>query len=246
VRRAPLTVRAAGLLGLAWTLSAAPAAAEIPLPSYRDRLAVEAWHAVNGHIAEAGRIRLDIDPSDPPAEQREVRRQAEAQLRLAIAGADAFAKQVTPTSGLAYLTGLAWRLLGDDTRAEAAYRRSIELDPNGATDAWYDLGEVLITREDWAGADHAFKQVSAGLTTGPEAWRGPIRRAEIAAWQGDPEAFEAHVEEALRRGFRMDQIRMQPQWRTFYADERLKETIEKLVQVYGSRDLLLDLGAPAP
>lgn len=234
-------MRAAALLGLLGLLSAVPATAEIPLPSYRERLAVEAWYAVNGHITQAARIRSDIDEGDTPAERRTLDRQADDELRKAIQAADTFAAQVTPTSGLAYLTGLSWRLLRDDQKAEAAYRRSIELDPEGAVDAWYDLGEILLRRGDWAGADAAFERVSAGLTSGPESWRGPLRRADVAARKGDTVAFEVHVHEALRRGFRMDQVRTLDQWRDYYADERLRGTIEKLVQVYGSRDLIDDL-----
>ena len=230
-----------GVLILGWALAVPPAAAEIPLPSYRDRLAVEAWYGVNGHILEASRIRADIDSDDPVGERRALDRQADDKLREAIRAADTFADQVTPTSGLAYLTGLCWRLLGDDTKAEAAYRRSIELDPTGATDAWYDLGEILLARADWAGADHAFAQVSSGLTSGPEAWRGPLRRADVAGRQSDAAGFETHVHEALRRGFRMEQVRTLDQWRDYYADPRLRDTVVKLVQVYGSRDLLEDI-----
>jgi len=233
------------LLPLLLALSAPlPAAAELPLPSYEKQLGLRAWHRVNQHLERGVRLRAEASPQRDPERLAELEREADASLRKAIAEAEAFRKTVTDTSGIAYLEGLAWRLLDEPDKAQAAWRRSIELDPQGATDAWHDLGELLITRQEWAEADACFAQVTEHLDTGPHAWRGPLRQAEVAAWQGDAQAMEKHLHQALRRGFRMDTIRGEPQWQTFYADPRLHDTVEKMVLVYGDRSLLPALGGP--
>lgn len=232
------------VLGALLTLLSAPAAAERPLPSLRDELGIEAWYEVNAHIDEAGRLRTEQDPERNPERAAELEAQADAQLRKAIARATAFRQTVAETSGLAYLEGLAWRLLGDDAKAEAAWRRSIALDPEGAVDAWHDLGELLISRQAWADADDAFGHVTRGVTSGPQAWRGPLRQAEVAGWQGDPKGLEDHLQEALRRGYRMQWLSGLPQWRAFYADPRLHDVVGRYARVYGGRDLLEGLETP--
>ena len=220
------------------------ASAEVPLPSYEKRLGIAAWYRVNEHIDRGRRLQSQQSPQLSPENQAELKREAEAAFRAAIDEAEAFRTTVTDTSGVAYLEGLAWRYLEQPTRAEAAWRRSIDLDPAGAVDAWHDLGELMLPRQQWDEADACFAKVTEHLTTGQEAWRGPLRQAEVAAWKGDAERMEQHLHEALRRGFNLNFIRHQPQWRTFYADPRLHDTVEKMVLVYGDRSLLPVLGAP--
>ena len=221
------------------------AQAEIPLPSYEARLGTRAWHAVDRHFERGVSLRADAAARRDPALRRELEAEADAAFRKAIEEATAYRQTVRDTSGLAYLEGLSWRMLDEPTKAEAAYRRSIELDPEGATDAWHDLGELLMTQEEWAEADAAFAHVTAQITDGPHAWQGPLRQAEVAAWQGDAAGLEKHLHEALRRGFKMDTIRGQPQWSSFYGDPRLHDTVEKMVRVYGDPSLLPALG-PGP
>ncbi|MFK7929021.1 MAG: tetratricopeptide repeat protein [Myxococcota bacterium] len=221
-------------LGLAPT----DASAEVPLPSFETHQGIEAWLAVNAHIERASSIRAQADPDRSPQRAAELRRTADAELRLAVDTASAYETQVRPTSGLAYLKGLSWRLLEEPERAKVEWQRSIELDPVGAIDAYHDLGELLMTQKDWTGAEAAFKKVSEGVPDGPQAWRGPLRLAEVAAWQGDKRGLETWLTEALRRGYQMTWIKNEPQWKVFYADERLRRTVEKMVVVYGERSLL--------
>lgn len=223
------------LLGL---LLSPAASAELPLPDYGQALGIRAWHRVNGHLERGVRLRTEAAPHRDPARVAELEREADAAFHTALDEIHAFRTTVRDTSGLAYLEGLAWRLLHDPAKAEAAFRHSIELDPDGAVDAWHDLGELLMTREAWPEADRCFAEVTEHLDTGPHAWRGPLRQSEVAAWQGDAEGMERHLQEALRRGFRMDYIRGEPQWRQFYADPRTRGVVEKMVTVYGDQSLL--------
>jgi len=210
------------------------ARAEVPLPSYRVKLGVEAWLQVNAILEEGRALRLAGEPDSVVF----------ARYQAAIQVARRFESQVAATSGLAYLEGLAYRLLGQEQAAEAEYRRSIQLDPSGAVDAWYDLGEILQSRGEWAEADRAFGEVARLFPTGPESWRGPLRRAEVAAWQGDPRRFETHLLEALRRGYRLERVQGEPQWRSFYADTRMRPTLERMILGYGDRRILDQLREP--
>jgi hypothetical protein len=66
--------------------------------------------------------------------------------------------------------------------------------------------------------------------------------AEVAGAQRDVQAFEANIREALRRGFSLQQISGQPHWKLFYQDEVLRDSVQKLVRVYGDPSILDSLG----
>jgi len=163
-----------------------------------------------------------------------------AKYREALRIAQNFETQVVETSGLAYLRGLTWRQMGDLSKAEFHYLRSIRLDENAA-DAWYDLGEIQFIQNRLPEARISFEHVSRLITTGPNAWRGPIRIAEVAGTQRDVVGFEANIREALRRGFSLHQIRGQPNWKAFYQDELLRDSVQKLIRVYGDPSILKSL-----
>lgn len=194
------------------------ALAEVPLPSWRDELAVQRWHEVDA-LLTAG------------------------QAEEAIAAVRRFEARVTPDARLAYLEGLAHRQLGDNRAAERAYVRSVDMDP-ARQDAWYDLGELYLVQGRYDEADVAFGHVEELVDRGDRAWLGPWRRAEVAGWRRDPDAFEAHLREALRRGFTFREIEGRDNWRAFYADPVLRDSIRKLVTVYGDDSTLDSLEAP--
>lgn len=236
---APTTHRLITALSVAAALGlAGPAAAEVPPPPFDKHLGIQAWLDANQHIEAAGRLRAQRDPDRNATRAADLERQAQAELRTGLTKIAAYEAQVQPTSGLAYLKGLAHRLLHDDKAAETAWRRSIALDPTGAIDAHHDLGELLLSQQRWDEADASFAQVTAAITTGPQAWRGPLRQAEVAGWKGDRRALEAHLTEALRRGLNLTYLRPEPQWRTFLATPELHRTVEKMLLIYGSRELL--------
>jgi len=184
----------------------------VPLPSYRHQLATEEWYRVSDLIDQG----LADD---------------------AIDRATRFQRQVSPDARLEYLTGLAWRRAGNDRRAERHYRRAVEMDPE-REDAWYDLGELLVAQNRLDEAEHAFSQVARLVPYGTNSWLGPWRLAEVAAHRQDPERFEEHMREALRRGFSFRQIEGLPNWKAFYADPVMRDSVEKLVTVYGDRRTL--------
>lgn len=188
------------------------AQAEMPLPSYRTAATRAAWYDVNELV--------------------EARRYEEA-----IARAEAFEETVTETAGLEYLVGLSWRMLDDGKKAEAHLRRSVELDPEYAA-PWGELGEIYMVQGRFDEARTCFEHVTELVQTGPGATSGPRRLAEIAAQQGDAPAFETHIREALRRGFSFREIAGLPNWQRYYADPRVRDSIEKMVTVYGDKRIL--------
>lgn len=199
----------------------AVAAAAPPLPTYDSVLARDAWRRADAAL-EAG-CRLD------PAQGGVVCVEGVTeQVRTAV---DAFAATLFPDGPLAYLGGLAARYAGDAADAERRYRAALSLDPT-LVEAWYDLGELLLASGRRDEARQAFTEVSARVTTGPNAWLGPWRLAEVAADGRDPAVFEAELREALRRGFTFRRVAGLPNWRAYYADPALQPTLRALLTVY--------------
>jgi tetratricopeptide (TPR) repeat protein len=208
----------------------APAAGEVPLPSYRDDLALAAWHAINDQIESACEIR--------PESVALVC--SEAMLDEAISEAQAFQSSLFPDARLEYLIGLAHKYAGRVDLAITHYRRAVERDP-GRQDAWHDLGESYLVRGQFDAAKFAFQKVSLLVSTGKHSWIGPWRLGEIAAHEGKADEFEEHIREALRRGFSFNQIRGLANWKAFYANPVMHDSIEKLVTVYGDPVVLRTL-----
>ncbi|MBT3221485.1 MAG: tetratricopeptide repeat protein, partial [Proteobacteria bacterium] len=198
--------------------------AEIPLPSYRDDLALTSWYEVNDRIEDA--CLRDRETQQCVGWDGEI-------LDDAIAMADRFQDYLYRDARLEYLTGLAYKLSNNNSKAKARYRAAVHLDPN-RVDAWHDLGEVYLADGQFDQAKEAFSQVNSLLPTGPKAWVGPWRLAEVAAHQQDPVAFEEQMREALRRGFSFRQIEGLPNWKAFYADPVMGDSVAKLITVYGS------------
>lgn len=206
------------------------AAAELPLPSYRDAIARVHWHDVNARIENA--CTFDGGQAawvcDTPTVER------------ALEDASAFSEQAFEDAGITYLLGYGNRVLGRAGRAERHYARAVALDPEYET-AWYDLGELQLAHGQLAEAERAFTEVARLRAEGPNAWVGPWRLAEVAAHRHDPAAFERHMKEALRRGFSFRQIAGLPNWQAFYADPAMTSSIEKLLTVYGSPEIIESL-----
>lgn len=208
------------LWSLAW--------ASMPLPAYDDQVVQVRWHKVNRLIEAA----CEPGPGGYGC--------AREPLLEAIELAQRFQDQVTVDARLEYLIGLAYRGLDDSSNAEKHLRKSVELDA-GRTDAWHDLGELLLDRKAYGEAKHAFTQVDERVTRGSRAWVGPFRLAEVAAWEHDPEAFEQHLRKAIQRGFSFRLVLHDPDWRTFAADPEIGPSVSKLVTVYGTPDQLKTL-----
>lgn len=208
-----------GLLGLAL--------AAMPLPDYGAELAKSRWYDVDRVLTNGCRF-------DPEATAIAC---DEGTTSLAREMATEFQRVVRPDAGLTYLVALAHRYDGDNGEAIQNYQRSIALDPTYEA-AWYDLGEVWLIQGDYDKAAEAFEQVATLRAVGDAAWLGPWRRAEVAAHQHQAEPFETWMREALERGFSFRQIEGQPQWKGFYADPALRDSVEKLITVYGTPDTL--------
>ena len=144
---------------------------------------------------------------------------------------------VQEDAGLTYLIGLAWRYKGEHGQARAAWEKATTQDPDYRA-PWYDLGELYLGAGELDKATHAFEQV-ARLTEDPtQLWIAPWRLAEVAASAGNPAAFETHMREALRHGFSFHTITGLPNWQAYLADPKVGPSVEKLISVYGSREVL--------
>ena len=208
------------------------ASAEMPLPDYADSLVQARWHEVDSLI-EAGCHRLGSGQATCNPEP----------LDEAIAKASAFEAVVVEDARLAYLIGLAAQLKGDVATAESNWRRAVRLDEERA-DAWHDLGELTLAQGRLDDAAEAFAHVTDLVSRGNKAWLGPWRQAEVAAQQGDAAEFEAHMRKALERGFSFRLVQGLPAWKGFLADPVIGPSVQKLVTVYGSEEVLDSLRAP--
>lgn len=200
------------------------ARAEVPLPSYREEVVRARWAQVD-----------DLLRAECTTDQFPVRCTPGATER-AVALVDAFGATVTRDAGLEYLAGLALRYAGRDDDATRRYEAALALDRDRA-DAWYDLGEIRLAAGDTARAREAFTEVARLRATGQLAWIGPWRLAEVAATEHDAAAVERHLEDALRLGFSFRAIAQLDNWRRFYADPALHDTLDKLLTVYASPDV---------
>lgn len=198
--------------------------AEIPLPSFRKELARQRWAEVDDILTEG--CTTDSFPV----------RCLQGVPERAITSADRWQQALGPDAGLQYLAGLAARYAGREDEAILRYRDAVKIDPERA-EAWYDLGEIYQSRGDLAEARKAFGRTAQLRTEGELAWVGPWRLAEVGALEHDPVAFERDLKEALRRGFTLRTIAGQPNWKTFYADPALRDTLDKLLTVYGDDDI---------
>ena len=205
--------------------------ASMPLPAYDDVRIQAHWHEINRLIEVAcepgpGGLGCVEDP-----------------LREAIAKATTFQETVTVDARMEYLIGLAYRGLNDKKSAEVHLQMAVDLDPN-RTDAWHDLGELLLDRSAIADAKKAFTEVDRRLTRGSRAWVGPFRLAEVAAHEQDVVAFEKQLRTALSRGFNFRFVLHDTEWRGFAADPVIGPSVAKLVTVYGTREQLRTLTTP--
>jgi len=203
----------------------------MPLPTYEDWLGSAKWYEVNAKLeknCQFSTLSSAVVCQDLPA------------LEALIAETESFQKHVLRDPGLEYLIGLAWRYQGQDRQARDKYQSAVALDPDNSA-SWYDLGELYIIDGDYDAADKAFAEVTRLESEGQRAWLGPWRQAEVAAHQHDPDAFDTHMHEALKRGFTFRQIEGLPNWKKFYADPKMRDAIEKMITVYGGSGILESL-----
>lgn len=129
------------------------------------------------------------------------------------------------------------RLLGQPELAETQLQDAVARDPELAH-AWYDLGELLLAQGDQTQALAAFEKSAALTETHPNGWAGPMRLAELSGIAGDAQGFDAHLKEALRRGFAFRTVAYDPRWSAFLADPELGAVMARLMSVYGESELL--------
>jgi tetratricopeptide (TPR) repeat protein len=209
----------AALLGVAF--------AAMPLPHYGEALSDARWYAADKVLSDG--CRFDPESTAIACD--------EGVTELARSMAADYQRIVRADAGLTYLIALTHRYDGDNRQAVQQYQKALAIEPTYEP-AWYDLGELWLIQGDYTEAAEAFEKVAELRSTGDAAWLGPWRRAEVAAHQHDANTFETWMRKALELGFSFRQIEGQPQWKTFYADPALRESVEKLITVYGTPDTL--------
>jgi tetratricopeptide (TPR) repeat protein len=201
---------------LLWLLLPLSALAERPIPAYRDELMAGAAAAV----AEVGQ-----------------QKGAEAAEDLA----KRWYRSVDEDARIAYEVGLAWRLSGNEDRALTALNQALRLDPEMVA-ARYDRGEILLARGQLDEAEADFREVAR---LAPTQWAGHFRLAQLAGLRGEPEAFQAHLLEALRQGFQLRLIGQDPHWSRFLGDSKIGPVLRSLILVYQDEGLLQELERPS-
>jgi len=207
--------------------------AEVPLPDYDRALAAAEWRALDKELDAACQVHPHAGLVCHAPER----------LDLVIARGQAWTQTVQPDAGISYLVGLAWRFKGDNQRARALWEKVTREDPDYAT-TWYDLGELYLSAGEWSNAEAAFEHVRRLTPEGAESWLADWRLAEVAAFQQDPAAFESHMRAALRQGFTFERVAGLPNWQQFLADPVMQASVEKLISVYGTREVLESLRPP--
>ncbi len=199
-----------------------PARAELPPPDYRSALLATAERQADALIAEG---RLD-----------------EA-LALVID----FRQRVADDARLVYEEGLIHRYRGENDQALVRFEEAVTRDPSLGF-AWYDLGEVRLLLGHRPGAREALRQASVRTVDHDKGWVPPLKLAEMAAQDGDPDGWDRWLREALRRGFRLQLVVDNPewaaQWRGWLAEPALGDVLRRLATVYGEETALESLRAP--
>jgi tetratricopeptide (TPR) repeat protein len=189
------------------------ALAEVPAPDYRAAL-------LDRIEQETDRLLENGEPEQALAHIRE------------------FRAEVADDPRLAYEEALVLRHLDRTREAEKLLTVVLHGDPSLAA-AWYDLGEIHLSKNALEEAEKAFQQAATLTADHPQGWAGPYRLAEIAGFRGDPEAFAGHLQEALRRGFSFQRtVAADPRWGAFLKNPALAAVLRQLTTVVGEEEVL--------
>jgi tetratricopeptide (TPR) repeat protein len=194
------------------------ASAELAPPSLEQHLADHTWSLV----------RIELDAGN---------------AKQALATLNAFSTHVTDAPNLHTLAARAHIALADRTSAKREYSTAAGAAPD-YTLAWFSLGELHSEDAEWAEADIAWAHVECLLPNGPDADVGPRRRAAAAAHQGNANAFETHVREAIRRGFDLTDVLASDEWHAFYANPALQDSVRQMITVYAGPEAMERLERP--
>lgn len=197
-----------------------------------------------------GTARADAEPPDY-AESLAIAAEAEAdqlladgRLEEALTLVRAFRASVLEHPRIAYEEALILRHMD---RADEAADLLLEVTTEHPDMAapWYDLGEIYLSRGRMAEARAAFQEATRRTEEHPLGWAGPYRLAEVAAFEEDPQAFEAALREALRRGFSFSRtVGGDPRWAGFLAHPALGPILRQIVTVYGEEAVLETWSSP--
>ena len=139
---------------------------------------------------------------------------------------------------VAYENGYAHYQLGEFDSALRHYSIALQHDPKFAAAA-YDRGEILLLKGDEDGAAADFLRV---VKLKPNHWGGHFRLAHLAGLAQDSETFEKHLMDALRYGFDLELVMVDPDWNRFVADEIMRPVLRKVVVLYGNERLTAWVG----
>ena len=167
----------------------------------------------------------------------EVERRSEQDPAAAAAWGERALRRVGALGALRYATALAHNRAGDRDEALRLYDAVIAEDPEHRG-ALYDRAELRLLMGDPAGAEADLARL---LRLPPVHWTTHFRLAQLAAGRGDALAFEAALMDALRVGFELRTLALDPVWRGWLDDPTLGPVLTRIITVYGSEGLLLQL-----
>lgn len=208
------------------------AADALPLPDYEQDLSIQVWHELNASLERGQRLRLEARALPEGPAQNSLNSRAQEQLEAVVSGASRFSAHIGPSSGHSHLVGLAHLELGRQDQAMKAFKHSIQLDPNNAFDAWFDLGQLHVRRGEWRDALVCFDQVREGM---PDAWPASEAAALAAGQLADADAMETYLREAIARGMPTSSVLSQPEWEALREKPATREPIERLETIYGHK-----------
>lgn len=179
----------------------------------------------------------------PPADYREVvHRSAAAELEALNARGqfeavrsfgDRFVSRVEPAALVIYEMAYAANRMGEVLPALRLYDRAIALDPELAV-AFYDRGELHLLQGD---VETATADFEAAARLRPDHWAVHFRLAHLAGRQGQAQAFETHLLDALRHGFGFRTVLSDPDWQAWARDPTLGRVLRRLIVVYSDETL---------
>lgn len=219
------------LVGLVLTLSA-PARADLPMPDYTEETVVEAWYVLDRQIYDACKW---VTPPGSPVEQP-VQCSPE-RLEQVITNARHLQEAVGQDARLLFQVSRAHRLSNAPKSASEVLRQALDLDTS-RVEIWTAYGEVSLDLGNYGEARRAMTAVTHLLPYGDGAWYAHFQLAQVAAFEGNALKMEEGLREALRLGFSFALLKGDPTWREFYKNPALTESLERLITVRSTQDVL--------
>ena len=157
-------------------------------------------------------------------------------IETALDFGDSFAQQVIGSARLYYEFGLACNQENFTIKAMGYYNKAIKNQPD-MVEALYDRAELFIVDEK---LDEAKEDLHKASTA--KHWAVHFRLAEIAAREKNLQDFENQLTESIRYGFSLENLlNLGQHWRFWAKDPTLGRILRRVILLYGSEEIWLEL-----